>query len=215
MIQFVNVYKSYGPGITSLSDVSLTIKKGEFVFITGPSGSGKTTLLKLLYREERPTGGHILINGKDISTLRSSEIPYLRRRIGVVFQDFRLLYERTIFENVAIPLEVSGLPKDEVIKRVQGILKTVRLHHRMDERVSSLSGGEQQKVAVARAIINNPMTILADEPLGSLDRASGDEIMEILRSVNSRGTTVVFATHDLSAVGSGRAVVIEKGRVLS
>lgn len=215
MIQLINVCKTYGPGITSLSDINLAIKKGEFVFVTGASGSGKTTLLKLLYCEERPTSGQILINGKNIDSLGTSEIPYLRRRIGVVFQDFKLLSERTIFENVAIPLEVLGAPKEEIVKRVEIVLKTVKLHHRMDEKVSYLSGGEQQKVAVARAIINNPMIILADEPMGSLDRGSGDEIMGILRSVNSMGTTVVLASHNMSLIKDGRVIVMEKGRILS
>lgn len=215
MIQLNNVSKFYGPGIASLSDVTLTVKKGEFIFLTGGSGSGKTTLLKLLYCEERPTSGHIIINGQSIENLRSSEIPYLRRRVGVVFQDFKLLQERTIFENVAIPLEVSGVSRADIEKRVQSVLKTVRLHHRMDEKVSSLSGGEQQKVAVGRAIINDPMILLADEPTGSLDNNSGNEIMEILRSFNARGTTVLFATHNKSLIADGRVIVLEKGRTLN
>ncbi len=214
MIKFINVHKSYGPGITSLADINLTIKKGEFVFVTGTSGSGKTTLLKLLYCEERPTNGHILLNGKNIDTLKSSEIAHLRRSIGVVFQDFKLLPERTIFENVAIPLEILGLTREDVVKKVQGVLKTVKLHHRMEEKVSSLSGGEQQKVAVGRAIINDPLILLADEPTGSLDSHTGDEIMEILKSVHARGTTVIIATHDTSLIRDERAVIMDKGRIL-
>ncbi|MDO8445538.1 MAG: cell division ATP-binding protein FtsE [Deltaproteobacteria bacterium] len=215
MIQFISVYKTYGQGITSLSNINLAIKKGEFVFITGASGSGKTTLLKLLYCEERPTSGQILINRQAVDSLKISEIPYLRRRIGIIFQDFKLLSERTIFDNVAIPLEVLGLPREEIVKRVQDVLRKVRLHHRMEEKVSSLSGGEQQKVAVGRAIINDPMILLVDEPTGSLDSGSGDEIMEILRSVNARGTTIVVATHNRSLIKEGRAVVLEKGRIVS
>ncbi len=215
MIQLNSVYKTYGQGITSLSNINLAIKKGEFVFITGASGSGKTTLLKLLYCEERPTSGQILINRQAVDSLKISEIPYLRRRIGVIFQDFKLLSERTIFDNVAIPLEVLGLPREEIVKRVQDVLKKVRLHHRMEEKVSSLSGGEQQKVAVGRAIINDPMILLIDEPTGSLDSGTGDEIMEILRSVNARGTTTVIATHNRSLIKEGRAVVLEKGRIVS
>lgn len=215
MIQLNSVYKTYGQGITSLSNINLGIKKGEFVFITGASGSGKTTLLKLLYCEERPTSGQILINRQAVDSLKISEIPYLRRRIGIIFQDFKLLSERTIFDNVAIPLEVLGLPREEIVKRVQDVLKKVRLHHRMEEKVSSLSGGEQQKVAVGRAIINDPMILLVDEPTGSLDSGTGDEIMEILRSVNARGTTTVIATHNRSLIKEGRAVVLEKGRIVS
>lgn len=215
MIQLNSVYKIYGQGITSLSNINLAIKKGEFVFITGASGSGKTTLLKLLYCEERPTSGQILINRQAVDTLKISEIPYLRRRIGIIFQDFKLLSERTIFDNVAIPLEVLGIPREEIVKRVQDVLKKVRLHHRMEEKVSSLSGGEQQKVAVGRAIINDPMILLVDEPTGSLDSGTGDEIMEILRSVNARGTTTVIATHNRSLIKDGRAVVLEKGRIVS
>ncbi len=215
MIQLNSVYKTYGQGITSLSNINLAIKKGEFVFITGASGSGKTTLLKLLYCEERPTSGQILINRQAVDSLKISEIPYLRRRIGVIFQDFKLLSEKTIFDNVAIPLEVLGLPRGEVVKRVQDVLKKVRLHHRMEEKVSSLSGGEQQKVAVGRAIINDPMILLVDEPTGSLDSGTGDEIMEILRSVNARGTTAVIATHNRYLIKEGRAVVLEKGRIVS
>lgn len=216
MIQFINVHKSYGPGVQSLSGVNLHVDKGEFVFVTGPTGSGKTTLLKLLYCEERPTSGRVIIDGKDTGVLKSSEIAYLRRRLGVVFQDFKLLGERTIFENVAVPLEVLEVPKEEMTKRVKDVLNTVRLPNKMDERVSSLSGGEQQKVAVARAIINNPLIILADEPTGSLDTRSGDEIMAILRAVNSKGTTIVFATYNMSLIPDGsRVVFMEKGRVLS
>lgn len=215
MIQLINVHKTYGSGIASLSGINMDVGKGEFVFLNGAGGSGKTTLLKLLYCEEQPSSGQILIDRQRIDSLRASEIPYLRRRIGVVFQDFRLLSERTIFENVAIPLEILGLPEEEIVKRVQGVLRRVRLHHRMEERISYLSGGEQQKVAVARAIINNPAIILADEPLGSLDKASGEEIMGILRAVNSLGTTVILATHSASIIKNERVVTLEKGRTIS
>lgn len=215
MIKLINVNKSYGPKAVSLSNINLHIKKGEFVFITGVSGSGKTTLLKLLYGEERPTSGQVLINGKNIGPLKRSEISYIRRRLGVVFQDFRLLEGRTIFENVAIPLEVSGMPPADIIKKVQGVLGAVRLHHRMDEKVSSLSGGEQQKVAVARAVINDPLILLADEPTGSLDIKAGEEILDILKMINAKGTTVVFATHNRALIKDGRVITMEKGRVFS
>lgn len=214
MIQLNSVYKTYGQGITSLSNINLAIKKGEFVFITGASGSGKTTLLKLLYCEERPTSGKILINGKNIDAAKRSDIPYIRRRTGVVFQDFKLLEGKSIFDNLAIPLEILGLAKAEIVKKVQGVLNTVGLRGRMEERVSSLSAGEQQKVAIARAIINNPSNIIADEPTGSLDASSGDKIMEILRAVNSRGTTVVCATHNLSLIKGERVIIMDKGRIL-
>lgn len=215
MIRISKVSKSYVPGTSSLSDVNLSVNKGEFVFLIGGSGSGKTTLLKLLYCEERPTSGHILINGKNIENLRRSEIPYLRRGIGVIFQDFKLLQERTIFENLAIPLEVSGVSNTDVKKKVQDVLKTVRIHHRMDVKVSCLSGGEQQKVAVGRAIINEPLILLADEPTGSLDANAGNEIIEILRSVNIKGTTILYATHNKSFVAGERAIFMEKGRTLN
>lgn len=215
MIKLINVNKSYGPKAVSLSNINIHIKKGEFVFITGVSGSGKTTLLKLLYGEERPTSGQALINGKNINTLKRSEIPYLRRRVGVVFQDFRLLEGRSIFENVAIPLEVSGIPAADIVKKVHSVLSTVRLHHRMDEKVSSLSAGEQQKVAVARAVINDPLILLADEPTGSLDVKAGEEILDILKMINAKGTTVVFATHNRALIKDGRVITMEKGRVFS
>lgn len=215
MIRISKVSKSYVPGMSSLSDVNLSVNKGEFVFLVGGSGSGKTTLLKLLYCEERPTSGNILINDKKIEIIKRSEIPYLRRLIGVVFQDFKLLQERTIFENLAIPLEVSGVPKAEVNKKVQAALKTVRINRRLDEKVSCLSGGEQQRIAIGRAIISEPLVLLADEPTGSLDAAAGAEIIEILRSVNAKGTTILFATHNKSLVEGGRTIFIEKGRILN
>lgn len=215
MIRISKVSKSYVPGISSLSDVNLSVNKGEFVFLVGGSGSGKTTLLKLLYCEERPTSGNILINDKKIEIIKRSEIPYLRRLIGVVFQDFKLLQERTIFENLAIPLEVSGVSKADVNKKVQAALKTVRIHRRVDEKVSCLSGGEQQRIAIGRAIISEPLVLLADEPTGSLDAAAGAEIIEILRSVNAKGTTILFATHNKSLVAGGRTIFIEKGRILN
>lgn len=215
MIKLINVNKSYGPKGVSLSNINLHIKKGEFVFITGDSGSGKTTLLKLLYCEEKPTSGQVIINGINIGTLKRSQIAYLRRRLGVVFQDFRLLDGRTIFENVAIPLEVSGIPTADIVKKVHSVLSIVRLHHRMDEKVSSLSGGEQQKVAVARAVINDPPILLADEPTGSLDIKAGGEILDILKMINAKGTTVVFATHNRALIEGGRVISLEKGRAFS
>lgn len=215
MIEFINVHKSYGPKISSLSDINLTIKKGEFVFLTGSTGSGKTTLLRLLYCEERPTSGHILINDRRIDTLKTSEIAYLRRTIGVVFQDFKLLKERSIFDNIAIPLEVTGQRKEDIVRKVQSVLKTVKLHHRLEEKISSLSGGEQQRVAVGRAIINDPLILLADEPSGSLDSQTGDEIMEILRSVHATGTTTIIATNNTSMIRDERTIILDKGRMLS
>lgn len=214
MIQLKKVSKIYKSGIAALSDINLIINNGEFVLLTGASGSGKTSLLKLLCREEKPTSGNIIIDGKDISLLRRSEAPYLRRKFGVVFQDFRLLAGRSIFENVSIPLEVVGMPKGETADRVSEVLGSVRLHHRMEERVDALSAGEQQKVAVARAIVNRPLVLLIDEPLGNLDSESGAEVIDILRDINARGTTLVVATHNKATIGTARLVVLDKGRVL-
>ncbi len=197
MIQTFHVTKVYDQGDRpALHDVSLTIEKGEFVFLTGPSGAGKSTLLKMLFVAEKPTRGQILVNGRNVATLKPRQIPHLRREVGVVFQDFKLIQTRTVHENVAYALHVVGLPEREIRRRVMRVLKGVGLFHKANVLPPKLSGGEQQRVAIARALVNDPMLLLADEPTGNLDREITDELVNLLEDANARGTTVVVATHD-------------------
>ncbi len=215
MIQTFHVYKQYGRDSAALSDVTLEIDKGEFVFLTGPSGAGKTTFLKLIFREETPSQGQILVNGRNVSAIPETKIPFLRRDIGVVFQDFKLLRRKTVFENVAFVLRVMGIAKPERKRRAFQILKQVGLHHKMNSYPLQLSGGEQQRVAIARALINEPVLLLADEPTGNLDPDLAFEIMSLFQEINTRGTTVLVATHDrdmITRLGK-RVINLEKGRV--
>jgi len=216
LIQLNNVTKIYQNGIKALNDVSLRIRKGEFVFIVGPSGAGKSTLTKLLYREELPTRGQIIFNGKSLTRMRPSEVPYLRRRIGMVFQDFRLLPHKTVFENVAFALEVTGASRREIKKSVPAVLKMVGLEGREGMFPDQLSGGEQQRVGVARAIVNNPVLLIADEPTGNLDPESSWELMSLFAEINARGTTVLMATHAWDIVNAMKKRVVELagGRVV-
>ncbi len=216
MIQLFHVSKWYQKEVSALQDTNLHIPKGDFVFITGPSGAGKSTLLKLIFADERPTSGQILVHGRNIARLSLSKIPALRREIGVVFQDFKLLPTRNVFENVALSLEVLGMPRREIGRRVWLILKRLGLHHKMRANPLTLSGGEQQRVAIARALVNEPMILIADEPTGSLDLEASKRIMEIFTDVNARGTTVVVATHNMGMVRSmGKRVVhLENGRIV-
>jgi len=211
-----HVSKSYAAGSFALRDVSLQLRKGEFVFLTGPSGAGKTTLLRLLFAAERPSEGQIVVLGRNIARLRPHAIPQLRRRTGVVFQDFKLLPRRTVEENVAVALEVVGTPRREVRTRVFSVLKQVGLQHRRYQYPLSLSGGEQQRVAIARALVNEPEILLADEPTGNLDPDLTVEIMDLIASAATRGTTVVVATHELGLVSryGKRTVRLEGGRVV-
>jgi cell division transport system ATP-binding protein len=195
LIRLYHVGKSYGEQ-QALRDVSLTIEKGEMVYVTGPSGAGKSTLLKLLYGAERPTTGKLLVSGVDVSTLDPVRRAQLRRSVGIVFQDFKLLPRRSVGDNVALALEVVGAPSDQIRRRVPAVLNIVGLRSREDTLAGSLSGGEQQRVAIARAIVNDPAVLLADEPTGNLDGSMAVEVMEILEAVNLRGTTVLIATHD-------------------
>jgi cell division transport system ATP-binding protein len=210
-----HVSKSYVAGSFALRDVNLEVKKGELVFLTGPSGAGKTTLLKLFFAEERPSEGQILVLGRNIARLRESARPALRRSIGVVFQDFKLLPRRTVEENVALTLEVLGTPPREIRARVFAMLKRVGLQHRRYHHPLSLSGGEQQRVAIARALVNDPAILLADEPTGNLDPELTMEIMELIAGAASRGTTVVVATHDVSLLQryARRCLRLESGRL--
>ncbi len=216
MIQLFHVSKWYQKDVPALQDTNLHVPKGDFVFITGPSGAGKSTLLKLIFAEERPTNGQILVHGRNIARLPTSRIPTLRREIGVVFQDFKLLPNRNVFENVALALEVLGMPRRDISRRVWLILKRLGMHHKMRANPLTLSGGEQQRVAIARALVNEPLILIADEPTGSLDHDASDRIMEVFTDVNARGTTVIVATHNMGMVSSmGKRVVhLDGGRIV-
>lgn len=197
MIQTFHVTKVYDRGDRpALKDLSLNVQKGEFVFLTGPSGAGKSTLLKLLFVAERPTRGQILVNGRNVATLKPRQIPLLRRQVGVIFQDFKLINNRTVHENVAYALHVVGVPEKQIRRRVYQVLKGVGLYHKAHVMPPKLSGGEQQRVSIARALVNDPVLLLADEPTGNLDHAITEEIMALLERANARGTTVVVATHN-------------------
>jgi cell division transport system ATP-binding protein len=209
VIRFEHVSKTYKNGTVALRDVSIDIEKGEFVFLVGSSGSGKTTFLRLLLREETPDGGRILEAGRDIGSLPKWRVPYLRRNIGCIFQDFRLLPNKTVFENVAFALEVIGRPRSTVQGQVPQILELVGLSDKWTNLPSELSGGEQQRVAVARAFVNRPLILLADEPTGNLDPTNSETIMGLLDRINRTGTTVVMATHDKTLVDKMRRRVIE------
>jgi cell division transport system ATP-binding protein len=209
MISFENVTKGYKGGTVAIRDMSLEIDKGEFVFLVGSSGSGKTTFIRLLLREEIPNTGRILVAGRDIANLSQWRIPYLRRNIGCVFQDFRLLPNKNVFENVAFALEVIGRPKHVVAAQVPQVLDLVGLSKKRESLPGELSGGEQQRVAVARAFVNRPLILLADEPTGNLDPATSQGIMRLLERINKTGTTVVIATHDSGIVDQMRRRVVE------
>lgn len=215
MIQLYNVTKTYPSGVKALTDVTLRIRKGEFVFLVGPSGAGKSTLTKLLYREELPSRGQIILNGKNVIRMRPREVPYLRRKIGMVFQDFRLLPQKTVFENVAFALEVIGASGREIKRAVPTVLNMVGLTEKAGVFPDHLSGGEQQRVSVARAIVNNPVLIIADEPTGNLDPETSWELMKLFLDINRRGTTIVMATHawDIVDAMKKRVVALAGGRI--
>jgi len=216
MIQIYNVCKAYQKESSALNDITLKIPKGDFVYLTGPSGAGKSTLLKLLYCAEKPSRGQILIDGLNITRMGPLKIPRLRRRLGVVFQDFKLLNSRTVFENVAFPLEVQGKKRYEVSKKVYQTLKMVGLEHKLQRHPLELSGGEQQRVAIARALVVDPLILLADEPTGNLDPEVTMEIMELFKGANARGTTVLLATHDREMIRRfpRRVVSLDGGRLI-
>lgn len=216
MIQMTDVTKIYSNGSVALSNISVHIDKGEFVFIVGPSGAGKSTLIKLLFREELPTSGHLVVNGWNVGQMRPSEVPYLRRSLGIVFQDFRLLPNKTVYENVAFAMEVIEAPRREIQKRVHTVLDLVGLRSKARAYPAHLSGGEQQRVAIARAIVNKPLVVIADEPTGNLDPDTSWEIMKIFDRINKDGTTIVMVTHDQPMVDAmrKRVIAIEKGRIV-
>jgi cell division transport system ATP-binding protein len=216
LIQLFNVTKTYPNEVRALNDISLTINKGDFVFLVGPSGAGKSTLIRLLYREELPDRGQIMVKNKSICRMKLREVPYLRRSIGVVFQDFKLLAERTAYENVAFALQVMECPKKEIYERTIRILEQVGLKGKGERYPHQLSGGEQQRVAIARAMVNNPDLIVADEPTGNLDPDTSWGIMELLERANKRGTTIVIATHDKEVVDGmkKRVIALEQGKVV-
>ncbi|EPY09471.1 cell division ATP-binding protein FtsE [Paenibacillus sp. chi10] len=216
MIEMQDVWKTYQDGSHALRGISVQIDKDEFVYLVGPSGAGKSTFMKLIYREEVPTKGQIFVSGFNIGKLKQRKIPFVRRNIGVVFQDFRLLPKLTAYENVAFAMEVIEAPKKVIKRRVPEVLELVGLKHKMSSLPAQLSGGEQQRIAIARAIVNNPSVIVADEPTGNLDPETSWGIMKLLEEINFRGTTIVMATHNKDIVNSmrKRVIAIEQGLIV-
>ncbi|NLY77586.1 MAG: cell division ATP-binding protein FtsE [Tissierellia bacterium] len=216
MIKFINVDKEYANGVKALSNINLSIGKGDFVFLVGPSGAGKSTLIKLILKEENPSSGRIYLNNMDITNVKNRRIPYIRRNVGVVFQDFRLLPNKTVYENVAFAMEIVGSHPKEIRRSVPTVLGMVNLSKKADCYPDQLSGGEHQRVAIARAIVNNPPVLIADEPTGNLDPDTAWEIMKLLRDINRRGTTVLMATHakDIVDAMQKRVIEIEKGVIV-
>jgi cell division transport system ATP-binding protein len=216
LIRMNNVKKVYKTGVTAIYDLNLKIEKGEFVFIIGPTGCGKSSLIKMLYREERPTSGEIIVGGLDVAKLKNRKVYKLRRKLGVVFQDFRLLERSTVYENVAFALEIFGLPKDEIHEKVIKVLDLVGLKNKINNYPAQLSGGEQQRAAIARAIVNEPKLLICDEPTGNLDPKTSMEIMKVLEEVNKLGTTIIMVTHDIEVVKKmkKRVILLDSGRVV-
>ncbi len=216
LIRMKNVKKKYKNGVTAIYDLDLRIKKGEFVFVIGSTGCGKSTLIKMLYREEKPTSGQIIVGGIDVGKLGNSKVYKLRRKLGVVFQDFKLLPKKTVYENVAFSLEIFGLPKDEIYSKVVKVLDLVGLKNKAKNYPNQLSGGEQQRVAIARAIVNGPKLLICDEPTGNLDEVTSMEIMNVLDAINQMGTTIIMVTHDTEIVNKmkKRVILLDTGRVL-
>ena len=216
MIEFINVSKVYNNGTNALQNINLKIDKGEFVFIVGASGAGKSTFLKLIMREESATSGDVIVNDIRTNGLNHKEIPFLRRTMGIVFQDFRLIPKMTVFNNIAFAMRVIGLPERDVKKRVPYILNLVGLQEKRDRYPSELSGGERQRVSLARALVNNPKLIIADEPTGNIDPAMSFEIVELLTEINKQGTTVIMVTHEQSLVDhfNRRIIEINAGQIV-
>ena len=217
MIEFTDVVKSYTVGNKALNGVSMQIEDGEFAFLVGASGSGKSTIIKLITGELKPTSGAVHVNGYSLERIRRKEIPYLRRTVGVVFQDFRLIANKTVYENVAFAMRVIGAREAEIRERVPYVLELVGLENKSRRHPGELSGGEQQRLAIARALVNNPSTIIADEPTGNLDPARSLEIMQLLEEINNLGTTMLVVTHaqDLVEHFGKRVIVIDEGKIIS
>ncbi len=217
MIQFTDVVKSYTEGNTALNGVSLQIEDGEFVFLVGPSGSGKSTIMKIITGELRPTSGQVHVNGYNLESIRKRDIPYMRRTLGVVFQDFRLIPNMTVYDNVAYAMRVIGAREAEIKERVPYVMDLVGLTGKERRRPTEMSGGEQQRLAIARALVNNPSTIIADEPTGNLDPARSFELMSLLQEINNLGTTVLVVTHEQELVRrfDKRVIAIDDGMVIS
>lgn len=216
MIRLKNVTKKYKNGVTALDNVTINVNKGEFVFVVGPSGAGKSTFIKLLLKEEEITDGELYVDNQDVTELHRRRVPFLRRKMGVVFQDYRLLSNKTVYENVAFAMEITQANPREIRKQVPMILSVVGLADKQRNYPHELSGGEQQRVSIARAMINNPPILIADEPTGNLDPETSWEIMKILRQINRRGTTILMATHDREIVDimQQRVIALEKGKVV-
>ncbi len=216
MIEMQDVYKTYPNGVVALNGVSVRIKQGEFVYVVGPSGAGKSTFIKMMYREEKPTSGTIMVNGVNLANIKDSKVPLLRRNIGVVVQDFKLLPKLTVYENVAFALEVIEESPKVIRKKVMEVLDLVGLKHKIRSYPNELSGGEQQRVSIARSIVNSPKIVIADEPTGNLDPETSWGIMELFEKINERGTTIVMATHNKEIVNATRrrVIAIENGTIV-
>jgi cell division transport system ATP-binding protein len=220
MIQFFHIHKRYGVGPPVLSDASLKIEKGEFVFLVGESGAGKSTLLKLILCEEQADRGQILFDGRNISRLKEGDIPALRRKVGFIFQDFRLIARQTVYENVGLPMRIAGASAREIRKRVLDVLSLVHLERQYKQLPSALSGGERQRVAIARALVHRPVLVLADEPTSSLDDTLADEMMTLFKNVHAMGTTLIVATHQRTRIpktaspSSPRTLILRRGEII-
>ena len=216
LIKMRHVKKIYKTGVTAIYDLNLDITKGDFVFIIGSTGCGKSTLIKMLYREEKPTSGTIVIGGLNVGKIRNNKVFKLRRKLGVVFQDYKLLAKSTVYENVAFALEVLGTPKSEIYPKVVKVLDLVGLKHKANNYPHQLSGGEQQRVAIARSIVNGPKLLICDEPTGNLDEVTSMEIMKVLEAINQMGTTIIMVTHDTDIVNKmkKKTILLDSGRIL-
>jgi cell division transport system ATP-binding protein len=215
MIEMQDVYKTYPNGVKAINGINVKINQGEFVYVVGPSGAGKSTFIKMMYREEKPTSGQIIVNSVNLEKLKNNKVPIFRRNLGVVFQDFKLLPKLTVYENVAFALEVIEEHPEKIRTRVMEVLDLVKLKHKIRSLPDELSGGEQQRISIARSIVNNPKVVIADEPTGNLDPETSWEIMDIFKEINKRGATVVMATHNREIVNSirKRVIAIENGKI--
>ncbi|WP_110112508.1 cell division ATP-binding protein FtsE [Bacillus sp. CGMCC 1.16541] len=216
MIEMQEVYKTYPNGVRAINGITVKINQGEFAYVVGPSGAGKSTFIKMMYREEKPTSGSIIVNGINLAKLKNSKVPVFRRNIGVVFQDFKLLPKLTVYENVAFALEVIEEHPEKIKQRVIEVLDLVKLKHKMRSLPDELSGGEQQRVSIARSIVNKPKVVIADEPTGNLDPETSWEIMDIFEEINKAGTTVLMATHNREIVNTirKRVIAVENGKIV-